>query len=458
MKKKSYYNFAETMNNGDMVLYNSRTGAVAVVENENREKIQEILDNPEAKEEEEFFQPLSDNGFLVSAEEDEFASVRQIYEEEYNRKDTITVVLLPAEICNFKCEYCFVWNYAGKIMPRETYEKINKYIQRKIEEAGNLDKKIDLRISWFGGEPLLERETILNYMKEVKAKFSDTCDVRSDIVTNGYYLNYELFQKMLDLDIRRFQVTFDGVKEDHDKTRCLKDGTGSFDTIIKNITEIVEKAPKEEEFNFAIRINFMKNTYKKIFGLIERLHDIFKDDKRFYVYCRPVYNFETNRDTIDALESNIFSLEEGLKVQTEFTLFIVELFNQDAHMRAINDYLPMPTSSWCSEDNDHSIIVGADASVYCCDSLVGDESVRNGRLLDDGTIEYKPGNEIWTKSIFELDSFEKCSKCKCLPSCYGCCRRERVVAKTDTPCLFTEKSVRETMRKYYDEIYSKGQI
>lgn len=457
MYKKSYYNFTNTVDNGDMVIYNSRTGAVAVVENENRENILGILDNPENKEEEEFFAPLKDNGFLVDTEEDEYAKIREIYEHEFNRKDTITVVLLPAEICNFTCEYCFVWNYGGQIMSRRVYDNIKKYIHRKIDEAGDIGKKIDLRISWFGGEPLLERETIKSYMKEIIDEFSDTCKVRSDIVTNGYYLTYDLFQELLDLDIRQFQVTFDGAKEDHNKTRCLKNGEGSFDVITKNLKEIVSKVPKEENFNFAIRINFMKHTYKKIFGLIDELKDIFNGDKRFYVYCRPIYNFETKRDTISVLEDNIFSIEEGLKVQTEFTLYIIQKFNEKGHERSINDYLPMPTPSWCSEDNRHSVIVGADGSIYCCDSLVGDESVSNGKLLDDGTIEFKPSSEVWTTSIFDSATFDKCSKCKCLPACMGSCRRERLQEFTDTPCLFTEKSITETMKKYYDEVYSQGE-
>ncbi len=459
MYKNSFYNFTNTVDNGDMVIYNSRTGAVAVVEKENRENILGILENPEGKEEEEFFAPLKDNGFLVDAEEDEYDKVKKIYETEFNRKDNITVVLLPAEICNFTCEYCFVWNYGGQIMSRKVYENIKKYIYKQMEEAGDIGKKFDLRISWFGGEPLLERETIKSYMKEIIDEFSDTCVVRSDMVTNGYYLTYELFQELLDLDVRQIQVTFDGAKEDHNRTRCLQNGQGTYDVIIKNLKEIVAKVPKTEKFSFAIRINFMKDTYKKIYGLIDELSDIFNGDKRFYIYCRPIYNFETKRDTISVLQDNIFSIEEGLKVQTDFTFYILQKFDGNGRMRSINDYLPMPTPHWCSNDNRHSIIVGAEGSVYVCDSLVGDESVANGKLLDDGTIEFKPESEIWTTSIFESPSFAKhCKTCKCLPACMGSCRRERLQEKTDTPCLFTEKSIVETMKNYYDEVYSQGGI
>lgn len=457
MYKKSYYNLEEVMENGDMVLYNSRTGAVAIVEKEDYDNVQETLNNP--NESCEYFTPLLDNGFLVEKGENEFETIRGVYEKEFDRKDIITVVLLPAEICNFTCEYCFVWNYAGQIMKPEVYDSIKKYIQRKIDENDNIEEKINLRISWFGGEPLLEREQIKIFMREVIDEFSDRCIVRGDIVTNGYYLTYPLFQELLDLNIRQFQVTFDGVKEDHDKTRCLKNGQGSFDTILENLQELVDNAPKDEQFSFAIRINFMRHTYKKIYGLIDQLKEVFKGDDRFYIYCRPVYNFDTKRDSINELQDNIFTLKEGLEVQMNLTLYIDRLFDRKQVIRSINDYLPMPTSSWCSEDNKYSIIIGADGSTYCCDSLVGDESVCTGKLLPSGEIDFKEVNEIWKTKIFDTESFnKKCKDCKLLPCCMGNCRRERLNQNTDTPCLFNEESVRKSMREYYNQEYSQGVI
>lgn len=458
MYKESYYNFKEVVDTGDMVLYNSRTGAVAVVEKENYENITGILECPDGKDDEEFFAPLVDNGFLVNKDEDEYETIKSTYEKEFNRKDIIKIVLLPAEICNFTCEYCFVWNYAGHVMKPEIYESIKNYIKRKIAESDVTDKKIDLRITWFGGEPLLERADIKKFMREIIDEFSDRCDVNGDIVTNGYYLDYEMFQELLDLEVRQYQITFDGEKEDHNKTRCLKNGQGSYDIIIDNLKEIVAKVPADEKFNFAIRINFMKHTYEKIYGLIDKLKEIFNDDKRFFIYCRPIYNFETKRDTVKTLEDNIFSLEEGLKVQTDFSLYIDRLFERKYAIRSVNDYLPMPTDSWCSTDNSYSIIIGADASVYCCDSLVGDESVCNGKLLPSGEIAFKDGIEKWKTSIFDTEQFEKCSKCRCLPSCMGGCRRERLHKNTDSPCLFTEDSIHKTMRRYYEDEYVKGTI
>jgi len=452
MYKESYYNFKEVVNSGDTVLYNTRTGAIAVVEPKFKDKVKEMLACPDSYQEDEFFQPLLANGFLIPDEMNELQKIRENYEKEFKRKDAITVVLLPAELCNFTCEYCFVYNYKGKVMEQETYDGITRYIEHKVEqyyqEYPN-GKKIDLRISWFGGEPLLERDTIFKYMELIEERFSNSCVIWSDIVTNGYYLTSEVFKKLLAHKINVLQVTFDGAKEDHNKTRCLHNGEGSYDTLIANIKDIVANLNPNEKFRFAFRINFMKNTYKKIYGLIDELHDIVGDDPRFFVYCRPVYNFETKRDTMDQLIDNIFTIEDGLKQQNDFSYYIDKKFNRVHVERSVNDYLPIPTVQWCSEDNEYSIIVGADASVYSCDSLIGDESVSIGKMFSDGTIQFKENVKEWKTSFFELENNKECLKCRCLPACLGCCRRERIMDKRSKPCLFTEQSIKETIQKFF---------
>lgn len=452
MYKESYYNFKETVETGDTVLYNSRTGAIAVVEPESKDKVFGILGQPDEHTEEEYFQPLLDNGFLVKSDFDEIGSIKERYDKEFHRKDIITVVLLPAEICNFTCEYCFIYNYKGKIMSQEVYDSITKYIEHKIEEFKQSDSKAKkplLRVSWFGGEPLLAREDILKYMEFVKEKFGEECELYGDIITNGYYLDYNMFKQLLDHDVIQYQVTFDGAKEDHNKTRCLHNGEGSYDIIMSNIKDIVSNIKPEDKFRLSLRINFMKNTYEKIYGLIDELHDIIGDDRRFNIYTRPIYNFDTKRDTIDELKDNIFTLDDGLEQQTDFALYIDEKFKRKIVERSVNDYLPLPTRQWCSEDNDYSIIIGADASVYSCDSLVGDESVSVGKLNKDGIIQFKDNVDSWKKSIFEFENFKECMKCKCLPACLGCCRRERVMDNVSTPCLFTEESIRATIREHF---------
>lgn len=436
------------MGNGNLVLYNTRTGAAATIEKENVQLINELLENTNEYIESEFFLPLYKNGFIVKNDYNEYEDIRSKYERNFYNDDLLNIVLLPAEMCNFTCPYCFVYNYKNKIMDEEVYRNVKKHIRNQVNILDNKRKKKDLKISWFGGEPLLEKEKIFSFMGELHDEFSDTCNIHSSIITNGYDLNYSVFRKLLDRGVSRYQITFDGSKESHDTLRRLHNGEGSYDIIVKNLNEIVSNVKEDDRFVFAIRINFLKNTYERIFNLIDDLFMIIGNDKRFQVYCRPIYNFETKREDINEIESDIFTITDGLKVQNNFTQYITKKSNKTKEYRMINDYLPLPTVSWCAEDNMYSIIVGSDGSIYACDSLIGDESVCIGKLDNEGNINYNEKSKEWRKNVFEFSNFEECKVCKCLPICVGSCKRERIGGEAK-PCLWTEDDILSAMRNYY---------
>lgn len=298
-------------------------------------------------------------------------------------------------------------------------------------------------------------EMIIIFVAEMEDVDFEQYKVKASIITNGYYLSQSCFNELCKNDVRMFQVTFDGAKESHDVTRKLKDGSGgTFDKIMENIKAIKNSVEDSLKFEMAIRINFMKSTYKAVYGLIDELSEIINRDRRFVIYCRPVYNFETQRKDIESMQDDIFTIEEGLQKQTEFTLYIANKLNRTESIRSISDYLPLPAIRWCSEDSLSSIIVGYDGSIYFCDSLIGDEQFCVGMLKADGSIDYNEKNAEWRKNIFDMENIEQCKKCKCLPTCMGCCKRERILKNT-TPCLYKEEDIYHYMQLYYENEYKR---
>lgn len=453
MYKESFYNFKKTFDNGEMIIYNSKSGAVAVVDKEHYKQINDILNFPEKNMGSEFCEILYTQGFLVDKDENELQVIRSRYEKGQKNDNYVKVVMLPAEFCNLACPYCFIWNYREKKMKPEIYTSVIKYLDKKI--GNQSDKKKVIEISWYGGEPLLMSQEIYNFMKKLKFEFSGRAKVKASIITNGYYLSQSCFNELCKNDVRMFQVTFDGAKESHDITRKLKDGSGgTFDKIMENIKAIKNSVEDSLKFEMAIRINFMKSTYKAVYGLIDELSKIINRDRRFVIYCRPVYNFETQRKDIESMQDDIFTIEEGLQKQTEFTLYIANKLNRTESIRSISDYLPLPAIRWCSEDSLSSIIVGYDGSIYFCDSLIGDEQFCVGMLKANGSIDYNEKNTEWRKNIFDMENMEQCKKCKCLPTCMGCCKRERILKNT-TPCLYKEEDIYHYMQLYYENEYKR---
>ena len=448
MYKESYYNFKCNFEDGNMMLYNSKTGAVAVIE---KEHVKEISDVLETQIDSKFTGVLYTQGFLTDDSEDELAYIRRRYDNVHSSQKTIKVVMMPAEFCNLACPYCFIYNYRNKIMRQEVFDNVVSYIEKKLKDA---DEKRTVLISWYGGEPLLMKNQIIAFMDLLRGRLHSRAELKGSIITNGYYLDFDVFSKLYENKVTTFQITFDGDQEFHDTTRMLKDGRGgTFDVLINNIKTIKQQASEDMKFDFLIRINFMKNTYTSVYGLIDKLNSIIGGDRRFFIYVRPVYNYHTCRPDNNEITDDVFSIREGLKVQTELSLYIQKISESYNPVMSLQNYLPMPATRWCSEDGEASIIVGYDGSIYFCDTMVGDEKFCVGHLEADGTISITEEDNRWRTSVFEMDNIGKCLKCKCLPTCMGGCKRERIYLKNPTPCLYNESDILEFMRTFYENEY-----
>lgn len=446
----SYYNIDEKFENFH-IIFNTKTSAVIKINNEVYQQIQDLITHDLDKIIDNNLALLTDKGFLVSAETNEFLEIKERYLKNFYDKNRLNLTILPAEYCNLTCPYCFIYNYAGCFLNEKLEKDIINFVKKRILTR-DIKKPFYARINWYGGEPLLGKDKILNMMKEIKS-FIDLQNTQnsdkhifleSSIITNGVLLSPDLFINLLRCGVNIFQITFDGGKKYHDKTRCDKKGNGSFDTILHNL-KLIKKLPLNDKFIFSIRINFMKNSLNSIYPLIDLLADIIGSDKRFMIYCRPVYNFETSRDSIETVESEIFSIEEGLKVQKELSEYISEKTNSSTKHSLLDSLLPYTRQSWCFEDNDYSFIVGANGNIYKCDTLIGDQKFSIG-TLKNGDIAINNNDSFWIKNIFELEEFKNCLSCKLLPICFGGCKRNK--ADGNSGCFFDVTFIRNNIREY----------
>lgn len=59
------------------------------------------------------------------------------------------------------------------------------------------------------------------------------------LVTNGYLLTSEIVEMLIRNEILSIQITLDGLAKNHNQRRFLRNGDGSFDTILENIKLLV---------------------------------------------------------------------------------------------------------------------------------------------------------------------------------------------------------------------------
>lgn len=141
--------------------------------------------------------------------------------------------------CNMRCRYCYAGGgtYGGR-SERMTPEVARELIRRIARAAGSIGA-----IQFFGGEPLLA-------LSAVEAACSAASRAHRDNVLNelpGFRLVSNLSRlpaELLDL-VQRFGLevvaSCDGPQAIHDRLRLFPDGSGSFETLARNI-EALQKA------------------------------------------------------------------------------------------------------------------------------------------------------------------------------------------------------------------------
>lgn len=265
-----YSKFNKTYNFDDRIcIYNSRTGKVLKIQKE--EIAKNILEVKSVTENIE--DTLLKNGFWVRDTDNE-EDIWQLEYSEMAMDNTLQLVLLPTEMCNFRCRYCY-GRFPKTIMSTQVQEGIINYLKKNINQYKALN------ISWFGGEPLL----FPNIITELSRQMIELCRYRniaffSSMTTNGYFLEENIFKQMLDDKISLFMITIDGFEEIHNQNRCLTNGEGTFKRIISNLRQIRDNI-KTSHFRIRIRINVTRELLPRLKDFIEFLYVEFGEDKRF---------------------------------------------------------------------------------------------------------------------------------------------------------------------------------
>ncbi len=142
------------------------------------------------------------------------------------------LIIMPTEKCNFRCTYCYEDFENGK-MSRDVVDGIKSLILFRAPDLNTLE------IGWFGGEPLLNLklvEEISEFSKDVMQ--SSKGYFISSMSTNGYLLDLKSAESLTNKGVSAFQISIDGDRLTHDRSRILASGSGTFDKIWRNLLDI----------------------------------------------------------------------------------------------------------------------------------------------------------------------------------------------------------------------------
>ncbi len=420
----SRYNLRTTAADGSYVLWNSYTGAICVIKPQQREGVQVLLKQGYTGEPKGVVKYLSDNGFLVPKGTNEYRKLQLAFGQQHYRQDVLELILLASEDCNFRCTYCYEDFARGTMLP-SVREGIKKMVERKAPHLRQLT------IGWFGGEPLYgfsAMEDLGPYFVEIAEKYS--LGYLSHITTNAYLLTPDVAEKLLAWKVLNYQITIDGMREQHDHNRPARDGSGTFDQIISNLIELKKRA---EPYRVRIRVNYDKENHPYIEELLLLLQKEFGGDDRFTVAFHSIGRWGGPNDQ----HLEVCGVDEAKMVKDHLRQSAKEKgFQPAGTLREMNSV----GSNVCYAARPYNFIVGADGKLMKC-TIVLDKENNNivGQLTPDGDMIMNADNmALWVEPAFANDT--GCQKCSILPTCQGISCPLIRIEHNKSPCAATPKN------------------
>ena len=349
---------------------------------------------------------LLSNKYIFKSENEYLKWKEYISSKENTRIDrSINLILLPAEqACNFSCVYCYEDHSIRKKMGDKEYNSIINYIKKECNK-----RKVDrVSISYFGGEPLMNKKFIKYFNKEVKLlsnKYS--FGFSSSMTTNGYLLDLNTAIDYEKINIRSYQITLDGLKEEHDKLRPLVKGTGTYDRIIDNLLSIKSS---DLDIIIDIRVNFnsmhMESSYKD--KLLTSFSKLFESDPRFRIRFRPIGDYASlNNKNVD---SNVLCGKENMnKDQILFENFALEKGMKLADVNMFSDV----GSYSCYAGKINHYIIDSKLKIKKCTVALDDDLNDVGSLSPNGDITLNKNHDKWLASYTN----DNCSSCSINTQC-----------------------------------------
>ncbi len=425
----SRFNAISQTESGELILYNSYTGAISVVTEEEKKTVLQALKRSGIDRDLlPIEKTLAECGFLVSEQVNEEKRA-QFLHQTLHRTDAMHLIVLPTEACNFRCTYCYQ-DFSRGNMSRDVINGLKRFLEKKIPRLEHLT------VSWFGGEPLLAYDIIAE-LSEAIVEWTDRHGViyQAEMSTNGYYLSKETLKTLLKYKVNRFMVTLDGSKDVHDSRRALTNQGPTYETIINHLKDI---QTLDDSFEIYIRINFDEDNLSHIPHFLEELAGYFAGDSRFQIFCRPVGRWGGAND-------ERLPICDHRTAETKIWEFTEWGINRGLNMSSIIESMLMPTGAVCYAAKPHSFVIGANGQVYKCTCFLDEQYNHVGRLHADGTMDIDFDKlALWVTSGEEQD--ENCQACFFRPACQGNhCPLYRI-RNGQRPCPYEKRKIKQVLR------------
>lgn len=363
---------------------------------------------------------LADIGIVINENIDEYMLVAYQNNPLYMsmpKDEDPSMVLYLTMACNFDCVYCYQnssltdFNHPCDdrvFMTDEVIEKSAVIAKRLLQPSKNNTFHLGL----FGGEPLLDKsrfKSAINIYHRTISESNFGFALRT--LTNGFMLTDDIvsYLKNLDLQSLFIGVTVDGTKAEHDSRRMLKGGGATFEVIMDNIRNLLDKYDKanldlaitsivdKSNFESAVEFGFMLHRE----GLLEKA--------KFNIQPRDIDLNVNVKKVSECGHSCSFTGIESEMIKREFIKRMEEETGIQ-YGRSIMTY-----STPCKIAAMRGFTVDPVGNVYRCvddvtypDRKVGHVDDEKISMFNKAMLEYNTAR-LW--------DFDNCRKCRIMPLC-----------------------------------------
>lgn len=377
------------------------------------------------------------NDFVVPNDVNEFDIFVQDNLKSNVFKEILRYTVMVSGNCNFKCCYCGQDHRNVKLSDQHA-DRIVSLIDSKL--ATKQFKK--LKMSWFGGEPLLA----IDQISRMSVSLRNICkqygtEYISTITTNGYLLRPDVSKKLIkQLGVNSFFLTIDGDKFNHDKRRCLKNGTGTFEIVYNNFVALLEETRICDNIDVILRCNVNLKNKDAIFNLIELMSsDCIQSFSNLSIMIAPIHDWGNDAGK-NSLDNKAFA-----ELELQMYAKLIEL-NFKVKI------LPKRRYGMCMFSDINAEMVDPYGNVFPCSEVGLVDSYE-----ENGTNKYRIGHitdqsradrfKMFSEYDIYGDQMAMCRECTIFPSCYGACPKQWHDGVI--PCPPTKINLREKLLLFY---------
>lgn len=363
--------------------------------------------------------------------EDDRTSVNDFFLKIRDSTDTLFLKIMVTEDCNFRCSYCYQGNDKKSTkMSLDTINALVEWTQQQVSGKGY--KK--LSVSFYGGEPLMNVQAILELMYRFNNDICNLKDTSYSFVSNGYLLNTKDMEKFVSYGLDSYSISIDGDSTIHNIRRKTKNGKDTYERIIDNLCKVKKKFP---ELELSISVVLDKENSHSIGNLANTLleNGIDKNTIINYVPCK--ISFENSGHYN---EYNIDNVEEKVAITRSIAKELSDCGVKQKNMICIPDGV-------CKISRNNYYVFDSSGNIFPCAALVGQQEYIIGNI-------YKPNVEFSFSSIKGSNfSDSECESCEYYPVCSGGCRVESFLINKNWHSKKCEKKLLKNLTENLLPIY-----